>query len=222
MQKKKTAIILGASGLTGSHLLQELLKDDRYEKIKVFTRRSLYITHSKLEECQVDLFRLTEEKENFTADEVFCCIGSTKKKTPNEELYEKVDVGIPSAAAKLSKENGIATFIVISALGADRNSRFFYNQMKGKMENQVLQQKIKHTYILRPSLISGKRKEKRTFEFLWKQIKKVANLFMMGSLKKFRSISAENIAKAMIVLANAPQDERIIESHEINKIGSKT
>lgn len=222
MQKKKTAIILGASGLTGSHLLQELLKDDRYEKIKVFTRRSLYITHSKLEEYQVDLFRLTEEKENFTADEVFCCIGSTKKKTPNEELYEKVDVGIPSAAAKLSKENGIATFIVISALGADRNSRFFYNQMKGKMENQVLQQKVKHTYILRPSLISGKRKEKRTFEFLWKQIMKVANLFMMGSLKKFRSISAENIAKAMIVLANAPQDERIIESHEINKIGSKT
>lgn len=222
MQKKKTAIILGATGLTGSHLMDELLKDDRYEKIKVFTRSSLETTHPKLVEYKVDLLRLTEQKENFTADEVFCCIGSTKKKTPNEQMYEKVDVEIPSVAAKLSKENGIATFVVISALGADRESRFFYNKMKGKMEAQVLQQKIKHTYILRPSLISGKRKEKRTFEFLWKQLMKVANLFMMGSLKKFRSISAENIAKAMIVLANAPQDETIIESHEINRIGSKT
>jgi len=220
MKKKKTALILGATGLTGSHLLQQLLKDDRYEKIKVFTRRSLNMTHPKLLEYKVNLFKLSQEKENFTADEVFCCIGSTKKKTPKEEIYKKVDVGIPSAAAKLSKENEINTFIVISALGADSKSRFFYNQMKGEMETYVLEQKIKHTYILRPSLISGKRKEKRTFEFLWKQLMKVANLFMMGPLKKFRSISAISIAKAMVELANSPQKQRIIESDGIDRIGN--
>jgi len=219
MQQKKTAIILGATGLTGSYLLQELLADEGYEKIKVFTRKSLGFTHPKLVEFQVDLFRLTEEKEDFTGDEVFCCVGSTKKKTPNNEVYEKVDVGIPSVAAKLAKENNIGTFIVISALGADTGSRFFYNQIKGKMEALVLQQNIKHTYILRPSLISGKRKEKRTLEFIWNQLMKVANLFMMGPLKKFKSIPAINIAKAMIVLANSPQSESIIESEEINRIG---
>ncbi|MDQ7917172.1 NAD(P)H-binding protein [Mesonia sp. MT50] len=222
MQKKKTALILGATGLTGSTLLQELLVDDRYAKVKVFTRRSLGFTHPKLVEYKVDLFRLTEEKENFTGDEVFCCIGSTKKKTPNDEVYEKVDVGIPSVAAKLSKENGIDTFIVISALGADAKSRFFYNQMKGKMEAHVLQQKIEHTYILRPSLISGKRKEKRVFESLWNQLMKVANGLMMGPLKKFRSISAQSIVKTMIVLANSPQNEPIIESEEIHRIWNKT
>lgn len=218
MKKKKTAIVLGATGLTGGLLLDQLLKDERYEKVKVFTRRNLSFTHLKLVEFKVDLFRLTEQKNNFTGDEVFCCIGSTQKKTPNKEVYKKVDVGIPTQASGLAKENQINTFIMITALGADLESRFFYNQIKGRAEANVLQQEIEHTYILRPSLISGKRKEKRPFEFLWKQIMKIANFMMLGPLKKYRSISALTIAKAMLVLANSQSNKQIIESEEIKKL----
>jgi uncharacterized protein YbjT (DUF2867 family) len=218
MKKRKTAIVLGATGLTGGLLLDQLLKDERYEKVKVFTRRNLSFTHLKLVEFKVDLFRLTEQKNNFTGDEVFCCIGSTQKKTPNKEVYEKVDVGIPTQASVLAKENQINTFIMISALGADLESRFFYNQIKGRAEANVLGQEIEHTYILRPSLISGKRKEKRPFEFLWKQIMKIANFMMLGPLKKYRSISASTIANAMLVLANSQSNKQIIESEEIKKL----
>ena len=218
MKKRKTAIVIGATGLTGGLLLDQLLKDERYEKVKVFTRRSLGFTHLKLVEFKVDLFRLTEQKNNFTGDEVFCCIGSTQKKTPNKEVYEKVDVGIPTQASVLAKENQINTFIMISALGADLESRFFYNQIKGRAEANVLQQEIEHTYILRPSLIYGKRKEKRPFEFLWKQIMKIANFMMLGPLKKYRSISASTIANAMLVLANSQSNKQIIESEEIKKL----
>ena len=218
MKKRKTAIVLGATGLTGGLLLDQLLKDERYEKVKVFTRRSLGLTHLKLVEFKVDLFRLTEQKNNFTGDEVFCCIGSTQKKTPNKEVYKKVDVGIPTQASVLAKENQINTFIMISALGADLESRFFYNQIKGRAEANVFQQKIEHTYILRPSLISGKRKEKRPFEFLWKQVMKIANFVMLGPLKKFRSIPAQTISKAMVVLANTQPNRHIIESEEIKKL----
>lgn len=218
MKKRKTAIVLGATGLTGGLLLDQLLKDERYEKVKVFTRRSLGFTHLKLVEFKVDLFRLTEQKNHFTGDEVFCCIGSTQKKTPNKEVYKKVDVGIPTQASVLAKENQINTFIMISALGADLESRFFYNQIKGRAEANVLQQEIEHTYILRPSLISGKRKEKRPFEFLWKQIMKIANFAMLGPLKKYRSISASTIANAMLVLANSQFNKQIIESEEIKKL----
>lgn len=220
MKKRKTAIVLGATGLTGGLLLDQLLKDERYEKVKVFTRRNLSFTHLKLVEFKVDLFRLTEQKNNFTGDEVFCCIGSTQKKTPNKEVYKKVDVGIPTQASGLAKENQINTFIMISALGADLESRFFYNQIKGSAEANVLQQEIEHTYILRPSLISGKRKEKRPFEFLWKQVMKIANFVMLGPLKKYRSISALIIANAMIVIANSQSNKQIIESEEIKKLVS--
>jgi len=218
---RKTAILLGATGLTGGSLLNLLLKDERYEKVILFSRRSVKIQHQKIEEHIIDLFQLENYAEKFRADEVFCCIGSTQKKTPNNEAYKKVDVGIPSDAAKLAKEKDIKTFLVISALGADMDSRFFYNQIKGKMEANVLEQHIEHTYILRPSLISGQRKEKRPFEFLWKQVMKVANFMLLGPLKKYRSISPPTIAKAMMVLANTKPTVQIIESEKIKEITKK-
>ena len=128
MAEQKTAIILGATGLTGGFLLNKLLSDNRYRKIKIFTRRSVGIQHEKIEEYLIDLFQLEDMSGLFEADEVFCCIGSTQKKTPDNEIYRKVDFGIPATAAKLSRENGIHTFVVLSSLGANENSRFFYNK----------------------------------------------------------------------------------------------
>lgn len=214
----KTAIIIGATGLTGSILLKKLIKDSRYHKIKLFSRSTTSIKDQKIEEHLLDMFELEKVQDHFFADEVFCCIGSTQKKTPDEEIYRKVDYGIPVKSAEMAKKNGIPTFIVVSALGADSNSRFFYNRTKGEMEESVLKTGIPNTYILQPSLIMGKRKEKRRFESLWKKLMKVGNHLLVGSLKKYRSIHADEIASTMIYLANHPYPKNRIESDEIKRI----
>lgn len=214
----KTAIILGATGLTGSTLLQKLLKDDRYSKIKLFSRSPIGVKNDKIEEHLVDLFELEKYETEFTADEVFCCIGTTQAKTPDDDTYHRIDYGIPVEAARLAKKNNIGTFIVISALGADVESKFFYNRTKGEMERDVIAQNVPHTYIFQPSLIGGKREEKRPFEAAWKKVMTVGNHLLVGPLKKYRSIHPDTIADAMIYVANNKYAAVKIESGEIREI----
>lgn len=214
----KSAIILGATGLTGSILLQKLLNDTRYDQLIIFSRRSAEVRHPKIKEHLVDLFKLKEHKDIFKADEVYCCIGTTKSKTPNEEVYKKIDFGIPVTAAELAQENGISRFMVVSALGADPGSSIFYNRIKGEMEQEVRLQNIPETYFFQPSLIDGDRKEKRVLESLAKKLMRIGNTLLIGPLEKYRSIKAEDIAKAMIKVANEGYKKSIIPSNEIRKI----
>lgn len=216
----KTAILLGATGLTGGILLQKLLKDPAYEKIILFSRSPVAVRDEKIEEHLIEMFRLDEYIELFKADVVFCCIGTTKSKTPNKETYRKIDFGIPVTAARLCKENGINTFLVISALGASANSSVFYNKIKGEMEEAVLSQKINNTFIFQPSLISGDREEKRFFENLAKNAMKIFNHVMLGPLKKYRSIDPETITEAMLMVAKQGYKKNRIESEEIKEIAS--
>jgi len=216
--QQKIAIILGATGLTGNLLLQLLLKDNRYKKIKLFSRSTSGVVHPKIEEYLGDLIHLETFKNDFIADEVFCCIGTTKSRTPDKELYKKIDFGIPTKAAKLCKENGINTLVIISALGANLKSNIFYSRTKGEMEDAVIQLQIPKTYILQPSLIGGKREEKRIGEWIFKQLMKVANLVMAGPLKKYKSIHPKDITKAMVWLANNEFKEVRIPSDEIKSL----
>ncbi len=216
---KKTAIILGASGLTGSILLEKLIEDDRYDHIKLFSRSKIEISSKKVIQFVGDLLKLDQVKADFTADEVYCCIGTTSKKTPNKILYRAIDYGIPVHAAQLSKENNIPTFLVVSALGADKNSNIFYNKTKGEMEQDVLHQQIKNTFVLRPSLIGGERKESRILEKIGLVIFKIVQPLFIGKLEQYKITTAENIAKAMIHLANNTiHTEVIITSNDIKKI----
>ncbi|MET6989397.1 nucleoside-diphosphate sugar epimerase [Sediminicola arcticus] len=219
--KDKTAIILGATGLTGGFLLNILLGMNYYKKVIIFSRSTIGFTHPKLEENLIDLLTLEAHSEKFKADEVFCCIGTTKAKTPNKETYKKIDYGIPLSAAKLCKQNSIPTFIVISALGANANSGIFYNRIKGEMEEDVLKCTIPKAHILQPSLIGGKREEKRVGEWVFKQLFGLFNLLLVGPLQKYRSIAPKNIAKAMVWLANHDHDTIRIESDGIQKIAGK-
>lgn len=218
---KKTAIILGASGLTGSELLNLLLKDDDYKKVIVFVRKQLTVNHQKLQQIICTPVLLEKEETNFIADEVFCCIGTTIKKTPNKGEYKNIDIGIPFKAAELCKKNGINTLLVISALGANSNSSFFYNRVKGEMEQKVTNLKIDYTYMLRPSFIQGNRKEKRLGELLGTFLFKLISPLLIGSLKKYRPIKAKNIAKTMIHLAKAKPNNSIILSDKITEIAIK-
>lgn len=214
----KTAILIGATGLTGGLVLNALINDNRYHKIKLFSRSLVGISNPKIKEHLIDLLRLDEYASDFTGDEVFCCIGTTKKRTPNNETYRKIDYGIPVTAAKMAKSNGIESYIVISALGANAKSSVFYNKIKGEMEEAVLAQKIARTFILQPSLIGGDRTEKRTGEWIFKQVMKVVNILLVGYLKKYRSIEPITIARAMVWLANNEYSKVKIESDEIKTL----
>ncbi|MEJ4089695.1 NAD(P)H-binding protein [Galbibacter orientalis] len=218
MATEKIAIILGATGLTGSLLLKKLIKDDRYKTIKLFSRSATTISDPKIKEHIVDLLNLELSNTDFTADEVYCCIGTTKSKTPNKSTYKAIDYGIPMAAAALSKANNINTFIVISALGANPKSKLFYNRIKGKMEKDVLKINILNTYILQPSLISGKREEKRAGEWFFKQLMKALNYIMVGPLKKYQSVAPEKIATTMVYLANNNFPSGRIKNDKIKQI----
>ena len=211
----KTAIILGATGLTGGLLLEKLLKDPSYERIKLFSRSSVNRNDPKIEEHLIDMFQLEDYSDVFKADVVFCCIGTTKAKTPDKEVYKKIDYGIPVRAAKLAKENVIKTFIVISSLGADENSSVFYNKTKGEMQRDVLLQKVEKTYVLQPSLIVGNRNESRFGEDLASFFMKI---FAFLIPKKYKMIKAETIAEAMCVLDKSGYSEKIINSEEIQKL----
>jgi len=220
-KNQKTAIILGATGLTGRLLLSKLIADDSYTSIKLFSRKASGNTAPKIKEYVGNMLQLEHFKNDFTADEVFCCIGTTSAKTKDRAIYKAIDFGIPFAASKLSKENNIPTYIVVSAMGANSKSKIFYNRTKGEMEQAVLSQKIPNTYILRPSLILGERDEKRIGESLGAVLLKLTNVFMIGRLKKYRAIKADSIAQAMISLAKSNHNTSIVESDIIQKLGSE-
>ncbi len=215
----KTAIIIGATGLSGSILMQKLLADDRYDVIKAFVRKPTGIAHTKLVEKIGDVLHLEQFKGDFTGDEVYCCIGTTAKKTPDKTLYRQIDYGIPVSAAVLCIENNIGTLLVISALGADTSSRVFYNKTKGEMEQAVLNIPLAKIHILRPSIITGNRGENRIGEKLGIVFMKLFRPLFVGKLKKYRTISAETIAQAMINLANSDDKESILESDSIQEKG---
>jgi uncharacterized protein YbjT (DUF2867 family) len=216
----KTAIILGATGLTGSFLLEKLIRDTSFEKIKLFSRNPVHKTSSKIEEHLIDLFKLETYKELFTGDVLFCCIGTTASKTKDKEVYKAIDYGIPVSAAKLAIKNNIKTFIVVSSMGANVSSSLFYNKTKGEMERDVLKQNIKNTYILRPSLIGGNRNELRVGERIAKGVMSLLDPFFLGPLKKYKIISPENIVSCMQKLAESNVYQSIFSSDEIVKIAN--
>ncbi|GMN06684.1 hypothetical protein MTsPCn5_20730 [Croceitalea sp. MTPC5] len=216
--KGKTAIILGATGLVGSVLLQCLLHDGRYQKIILFSRTSVGIQDSKLDEVLCDVLALEAQLDKFWADEVFCCIGTTKAKTPDKVLYKKIDYGIPVAAAKLCSLNQIHTFIVVSALGADASSAIFYNRIKGEMERMVQQFNIPKIHMVQPSIIGGDRNEQRPGEFFFKKLMSFFGFLLVGPFKKYRVIHPDSIAKAMVWLANNTYTNQRIASDTLKEL----
>lgn len=214
---KKTALILGATGLTGTQLLKLLIDDNSYDKIKLFSRKKIEGLPSKVQQFIGNIVELESFRPDFNADVVFCCIGTTLKKSPDKNVYRSIDYGIPAKAAQLSKENKIETFMVISALGANPDSALFYNKLKGEMEEKVLSYHIKNTFILQPSYIKGNRNENRPLERIYDVLFPLISLFLVGKLKKYKTIKATDIADAMYNLAELKPNIKKIESDQIKK-----
>jgi uncharacterized protein YbjT (DUF2867 family) len=195
---KKEVIVIGASGLIGNQLVRLLLQENDISKVKIFVRKSIGINDSKLSETIVNFDNLAAHKSEFKGDALFLCIGTTRKKTPDLNDYRKIDFGINIDSAVLAKENKVPQVHLISSIGADSKSSNFYLKLKGEIEEALTDIKFESTFIYRPSVLIGNRNESRPMETISQKLMPFFDLFMLGNLKKYHSISAKQVAEAMI------------------------
>jgi uncharacterized protein YbjT (DUF2867 family) len=214
----KTALLFGSSGLVGGHLLNQLIKDTNYSKIKLFVRSDFEISDLKVEIIKTDFNNLENHKEDIKGDDCFFCIGTTKKNSPNKDEYKKVELDIPREIAKIAKSNLVNSFIFVSALYANPKSSGDYVRFKGLVEEELKRLNFPKLVIMRPSFLMGNRKEKRVGETIGIFVFNLISPFLLGPLKKMRPIHSETVAKAMIKAANENLDKNIFESNEITEL----
>ena len=191
---KKSALILGASGLVGSEVLSLSLESDLYNKIVIVVRSPLTIKHNKLVEKIID-FDMPKWEEIFPVDHVYCCLGTTIKKAGSKTNFIKVDHDYPLAFAAAAKKWESSIFSVITATGVSPKSRIFYNNVKGQLEKNLKSLELFSTLIFRPSLLLGERKEFRLGEKIGSGIAKVTSWV---TPKTYRAIHCKAVAKAML------------------------
>jgi uncharacterized protein YbjT (DUF2867 family) len=217
----KTAIVFGATGLVGNLLLEELINSGEYSVIKIFVRQSTGVSEPKVEEIITDFSDPGNLSARLTGDDLFICLGTTIKKAGSIENMEKVDRDLPVKIAELARKNGFRNIAVISSIGANENSKNYYLRIKGELEKGILSLNFENTVIVRPSMLFGERKEKRTGETVGKVVMKAFQPVLLGKLLKYRAIHARDVAKAMILLLKEKKGETIFESDELQKIARK-
>jgi uncharacterized protein YbjT (DUF2867 family) len=217
--RKKTAVILGATGLVGNELVNILIQQQNYEKIHLLVRRPPDSHDPVCEVHVVDFEQLYSYRELFQVTDVFCCLGTTIKKAKSKEAFRKVDYEYPVEAAKMACESGAEKFLMITAMGSNPKSRIFYNQVKGEVEESIRKLTIPSIHIFRPSLLLGKREEFRFGEKIAEKASSLLNLIMVGPLRPFKAIEAKNVAAAMAAMARTGKGGvNIYPSHEIERI----
>ncbi|MBC7381527.1 MAG: NAD(P)H-binding protein [Bacteroidia bacterium] len=197
----RKALVIGATGLIGRSLVYELLKSNEYDKVVVMARKDLVIRHTKLEQYLIDFDSLEHYQDYMQVNDVFCCLGSTRAKTPDLNMYRKIDYEYPITIAKLALARGAEQFLLVSSMGADKRSRIFYNRVKGDVEDAITRLNYPILHIFRPALLLGNRLEKRPMEMISKFLFKVLNPFLIGPLSGFKAIQGETVAKVMVKIA---------------------
>ena len=211
----KTALLFGSSGLVGSHLLNQLIKDTNYSKIKLFVRTDPEISDPKVEVIKTDFTNLQNHKEDIIGDDCFVCIGTTKKSSPDKDDYRKVELDIPKEIAKIAKSNLVNSFIFVSALYANPKSSGDYVRFKGLVEEELKRLNFQKLVLMRPSFLMGDRKEKRVGEKIGIFVFKLLSPLLLGPLKKMRPIHSETVARAMIIVIQNDIQKTTFESNEI-------
>ncbi|HEX6368744.1 MAG TPA: NAD(P)H-binding protein [Longimicrobium sp.] len=215
-----SALLLGATGLVGGHVLDLLLDDPAYGRVVVLGRRSIDRTHPRLQQHVVDLGRLDEHAARFAVDDVFCCLGTTIRAAGSQEAFRRVDHDYVVGAARVAAGAGARRYLLVTAAGADAGSRIFYNRVKGEAEAGVRAQPFEGVVILRPSLILGPREQRRPGEAVAQRIAPALGWMMIGPLRRYRAVEAGTVARAMVRAAKErTRGVRIVESEEIQEIG---
>src|SRR5690349_23738174 len=199
----RTALLAGATGLIGSQLLPLLLASDRYSKVTVIGRRPVSMTHPKLSNQVVDFEKLSASINLLKVDDVYCCLGTTMSQAGSREAFRKVDYEYPLALALLSHNQGARQYSLVSAMGANRESRFFYNRTKAEVEDAISAIEFKSIHIYRPSLLKGPRASFRTGEAIGSVF---GTLFSFLTPTRYRPIKSIKVARAMLSYASREED----------------
>ena len=216
----KTALLFGSSGLVGGHLLNQLIKDINYSKIKLFVRSVPENSDPKVEIIKTDFSNLQNHKEDIKGDDCFVCIGTTKKNAPDKDEYKRVELDIPKEIAKIAKSNLVNSFIFVSALYANPKSLGEYVRFKGLVEEELKELNFSKLGIMRPSFLIGNRKEKRASETIGIFVFRLLSPLLLGPLKKMKPIHSEIVARAMIAVIQNDIQQTTFESNEISEISS--
>jgi uncharacterized protein YbjT (DUF2867 family) len=220
---QKTAIIIGATGLVGNQLLHKLLLDTTFSRVKIFVRQSTAITHEKLQEKIIDFRNIEKVKHEITGDVLFSCLGSTLKQAGSKAAQYEVDYTYQYQFAQFAGENGVDAYLLVSSTSASSDSMFFYSRMKGELEDAIKKLEFKKIIILQPSVLSGDRQEERLGEKIGARL---VNAFgsVFPFLNKYRSISGEEVASALISYYKEEQPDRIkvYKLDEIHQAGNSS
>lgn len=208
----RTAVIAGSTGLIGSELLQLLLDSPVYGKVIALTRKALP-EHPKLVQVLADAGNISEKFEWLTADDVFCCLGTTMAKAGSREKFYEIDYDYPLELARITHSLGARQYLLVSALGANKDSSLYYNKVKGEVEQAISAVGFETLHIFRPSLLLGDRAEKRPGEDAAKIFYKVFGFLIP---KKYQAIDSSKVAAAMLHFAASHKSGKFIhESVEL-------
>jgi uncharacterized protein YbjT (DUF2867 family) len=196
MMNSRKAIVIGATGLTGTQLVATLLEDQRFSLVKIFVRRSTGITHPKLEEYIIDFDRYSEWKYLVTGDVLFSALGTTLKQAGSKQSQYHIDYTYQYNFARAAHENRVPVYVLISSASASPRSPFFYMRMKGELERDIKRLGFDHAHILQPGILTGERTEKRPGESAGSVL--IGFLNRLGLFRNLQPIHASNLARAMV------------------------
>jgi len=209
---KKSVLLFGSTGLTGSECLKILLDDPYFSSITAPVRELTGVKHRKLNEVKINFSELKKHNNIFSTDAVICSLGTTIHKAKSREAFRYVDLEIPYEVARASAKAGIPHFLLVSSLGANIMSSVFYYKIKGSLEDEIMKLPFKSITIVRPSVILGKRKKFRIKEELVK-------LLIPIIPQKYKPVKASLIARVMInAIKSSPEGIQIIENIEFSKL----
>ena len=216
----KTALLFGSSGLIGGHLLNKLVQNNSYNKIKIFVREQPDINDSKLEIIKIDFINIKKHTEDIKGDDCFFSIGTTKKNSPSKDEYKRIERDMPVEIAEIAKANSVNSFLYVSSGFADPKNSGAYLRYKGEVEEELKKLNFSNLGIMRPSFLLGNRKEKRFGEKIGIFLFKLLSPLFLGPLKKMKPIQSEKVAQAMIKLSNNDSTKIVFESNEIVEVAN--
>lgn len=197
----KTAIVLGATGLIGSHLVKQLSECDAILKVIAVTRRPVEYSSDKIENQVINFENLSEYANIFKGDLLFSALGTTAKKAGSKEKHRKIDHDYQLEVASIAVKNGVQHYLLVSSAGANSKSPYNYSRIKGELDEKVVTLGFLRVSIFRPSLLLGERKESRFLEGVGAYLLPVLGL--IPGLRKYRPIQGLEVAKKMIQVSHS-------------------
>jgi len=197
----KQAMLFGASGLVGSHCLQALLHHPAYKQVTAFYRHSPGIKKDKLITHEVDMEQMDEWSQWIEGEDLFICLGTTMSKAGSKKAFFHIEYEYLQRILTHAQKKGVQQVLLVSAMGADSSSLFFYNQVKGKIEEMARCMDFWAIHFFRPSILIGSREEVRPLESFAAGAGMALKLLGPKMFSKITPIEAEKVALSMVKAA---------------------